>query len=85
MKLIAAVLIGGASMKGGRATMGHTLFGVLILAILTNGINLWGVSSLWQQVVTGCVILFSILLEQSSRLFRAYMEKRQWEQKEKKI
>lgn len=82
IKLIAAVLIGGASMSGGKADLNHTLLGVLILSFLTNGINLLGISSLWQQLVIGLVIICSIFMEKFSRLILGYREKQNWIKRE---
>lgn len=76
IKLIAAVLIGGASMKGGKADLRHTLLGVLILSFLTNGINILGISSLWQQLVIGFVIVASIIIDKVSNTLIDYGEVR---------
>lgn len=76
IKLIAAVLIGGASMKGGKADLNHTLLGVLILSLLTNGINIMGISSLWQQLVIGLVIVASIVIDKVSNILMDYGEGR---------
>lgn len=58
---IAAVALGGASMNGGRGRIYGTLIGVLIIAVLNNGLNILGVSSYYQSVVKGLVILFAVL------------------------
>lgn len=58
---IAATAIGGTSMEGGRGKITGTLLGVLIIAVLGNGMNLLGVSSYFQAVVKGLVILFAVL------------------------
>lgn len=64
LKLMAAVLIGGTPMTGGKGGIPQTLLGVFIMVVLTNGLNILNISSLWQQVVTGLVIVLSIILEQ---------------------
>jgi len=58
---IAAVAVGGCSMSGGRGQIYGTLIGVLIIAVLNNGLNIMGVSSYYQEVVRGLVILFAVL------------------------
>lgn len=58
---IAAVALGGTSMNGGRGRVWGTFVGVLIIAVLNNGLNILGVSSYWQEVVKGLVILVAVL------------------------
>lgn len=60
---IAAVVLGGASLSGGKGTVVGTLFGALIMGILNNGLNLLNVSPFYQQAVKGIVILVAVLLE----------------------
>jgi ribose transport system permease protein len=60
---IAAVVIGGASLTGGVGTATGTLIGALILGVLRNGLNLLAVSSFWQQVVIGVVIVLAVLTD----------------------
>lgn len=61
IKLIAATLIGGTVMKGGIGGVERTFVGVLIITIIYNILNLLGLSSLWQQLVVGLVIMLSIV------------------------
>jgi len=58
---IAAVALGGTSMAGGRGRIFGTLAGVLIISILSNGMNILGVPSYYQTVVTGIVIFLAVL------------------------
>lgn len=60
---IAAVVIGGASLSGGRGRALGTFIGALILAVLRNGLNLLEVSAFWQLVVIGAVIALAVLLD----------------------
>lgn len=60
---IAAVVIGGTSLAGGKGRIVGTLIGALIIGTLNNGLNLLGVSSFYQQVVRGIVIIIAVLLD----------------------
>jgi ribose transport system permease protein len=60
---IAAVVLGGTSLSGGIGTIGGTLIGALIIGVLDNGLNLLNVSSFYQQVAKGLVILIAVLLD----------------------
>ena len=61
MDAIAAVALGGTSMSGGRGKIYGTFNGVLIIAVLNNGLNILGVSSYYQDVIKGLVILVAVL------------------------
>jgi len=58
---IAAVALGGTSMSGGRGKIVGTLAGVLIIAVLNNGLNILGVSTYYQEVIKAIVILVAVL------------------------
>jgi len=60
---IAAVVIGGASLSGGRGTVINTLMGVLVLGMIGNIMNLLNVASYPQQVLKGVIILIAVLLQ----------------------
>lgn len=60
---IAAVVIGGTSLSGGKGRLFGTLVGALIIGTLNNGLNILGVSSFYQQVIRGIVILIAVLLD----------------------
>jgi len=60
---IAAAVIGGASLAGGKGKATGTIIGILIIAVITNGLNLIGVSSYLQQIITGVIILTAVLLD----------------------
>jgi ribose/xylose/arabinose/galactoside ABC-type transport system permease subunit len=67
---VGAVLIGGASMSGGVGTVSGTLAGVLILGMISNGLNLLHVNPYFQYVVKGLIILLAILMDQFGRKAR---------------
>jgi ribose transport system permease protein len=60
---IAAVVIGGTSLSGGKGTIMGTVQGALIIGILNNGLVLLNVSPFWQQVIKGLVILLAVIVE----------------------
>ena len=63
LDVIAAVVIGGASLMGGRGTALNALLGVLILAVIGNIMNLKNVPRYHQEVVKGIIILVAVLLQ----------------------
>lgn len=63
MDAIASVVLGGTSLSGGRGRIVGTLIGALIIGTLNNGLNLLGVSSFYQQVVKGIVIIIAVLID----------------------
>ena len=60
---IAAVVIGGTSLSGGRGTILGTVLGCLIIGVLNNGLFLLNVSPFWQQVIKGTVILVAVAID----------------------
>jgi ribose transport system permease protein len=64
---IAAVVIGGTSLTGGRGSIFGTVLGCLIIGILNNGLGLIGVSSDWQQMIQGLVIIAAVAIDQVGR------------------
>jgi ABC-type xylose transport system permease subunit len=63
LHVITAVVIGGTSLSGGRATMLGTLLGALIFGTLSNGMNLLNLSSNWQLILTGMILLGASALD----------------------
>lgn len=63
MDAIAAVVLGGTSLAGGKGRIFGTLIGALIIGTLNNGMNLLGISSFYQQIVKGIVIIVAVLLD----------------------
>lgn len=60
---IAAVVIGGTSLNGGKGSVGGTVIGAVIIGVLNNGLVLLNVSPFWQQVVKGGVILLAVIID----------------------
>lgn len=60
---IAAVVIGGTSLSGGRGSVAGTVLGCLIIGVLNNGLFLLNVSPFWQQVIKGVVILIAVAID----------------------
>jgi ribose/xylose/arabinose/galactoside ABC-type transport system permease subunit len=61
LDVIAAVVVGGTSLNGGRGTITGTFVGSMLIGVLRNGLNLLNVESYVQQVVVGVVILLAVL------------------------
>ena len=64
---IAAVVIGGTSLSGGRGSILGTVLGCLIIGVLNNGLVLLEVSPFWQQVIKGLVIIVAVAVDRMSR------------------
>ena len=58
-----AVVIGGTSMKGGEGSLLGTVIGVLIIGVISNGLNLLGVPQGWQRVVKGLIIIVAVIID----------------------
>jgi ribose transport system permease protein len=67
LEAIAAVVIGGTSLQGGRGSIAGTVVGALIVAVLTNGLRVTAVPQEWQSVVVGCVILVAVYVDMLRR------------------
>jgi len=64
---IAAVIVGGASLGGGRGRMVGTIVGVFLLGVVANALNLFGVSPFWQPVATGLILIVAVALDGYSK------------------
>jgi len=64
MNAIAAVVLGGTSLSGGRGTISGTLVGAFVIGILADGLVMMGVSEFWQMVIKGIVIIVAVVIDQ---------------------
>jgi simple sugar transport system permease protein/ribose transport system permease protein len=64
LMVIAAVVLGGANIMGGRGTILGTVLGVLLLGIIQNGLILAKIDPFWQKVFTGFIILLAVSFDQ---------------------
>jgi ribose transport system permease protein len=64
LAVVTAVILGGASLAGGRGTIFGTVLGVMILGVMNNGMTLMNIDSFWQQVAQGCLLLFAVGFDQ---------------------
>lgn len=63
MFAIASTVLGGTSFAGGIGSISRAMIGVAIIAIINNGMNLMQVSSYWQRIITGLIILFAVIID----------------------
>ena len=59
-----AVVLGGTSLAGGRGSIGGSVIGALILGVLNDGLVMVGVSSFWQTVIKGFVVVIAVVVDQ---------------------
>jgi len=64
LDVIAACVIGGASLSGGSGTIWGALLGALLIGVLRNGSNLLDISAFWQQVAIGTIIVIAVFIDQ---------------------
>ncbi|MBI1169994.1 ABC transporter permease [bacterium] len=65
LNAIAAAVLGGTSMSGGRGRIGGTIVGAFVIGILGDGLIMMGVSSFWQTVIKGLVIIAAVVIDQA--------------------
>lgn len=70
LSAIAAVVLGGASLAGGRGTIGGTLIGACVIGVLNDGMVMMGISEFWQMVIKGAVIVGAIMLDRLQTRFQ---------------
>jgi fructose transport system permease protein len=64
---ITAVVLGGTSLFGGRGSVIGTLIGALIVGVIRNGLQLIGVASIYQVLITGILVILAVTVDQVSR------------------
>ena len=62
MNVLAAVVIGGTSLSGGKGSVVGSFFGALMLTMLSNGLTIIGLSSYWQTVISAIILLITIVM-----------------------
>lgn len=67
LRVISAVVIGGASLSGGEGSVVGSLLGVILMALISNGLNLLGVNVYWQTIVIGTVLVLAVAADTLSR------------------
>ncbi len=71
LNAIAAAVLGGTALSGGRGTIVGTVMGAFVIGFLADGLVLVGVSTFWQSVVKGAVIVFAVITEQAQERLQA--------------
>jgi ribose transport system permease protein len=67
LQAIAAVVIGGTSLSGGKGSIVGTVIGALIISVLNNGLQIMSIPQEWQNVILGCVILLAVYADQARK------------------
>lgn len=73
LNAIAAAVLGGTSMSGGRGKIGGTIIGAFVIGILSDGLVMMGVSSFWQTVIKGLVIITAVVVDQAQQRLQQRM------------
>jgi erythritol transport system permease protein len=71
LNAIAAAVLGGTSLAGGRGTIGGSIIGAFVIGILSDGMVMMGVSSFWQTVIKGIVIILAVVVDQAQQKLQA--------------
>jgi erythritol transport system permease protein len=71
LNAIAAAVLGGTSMSGGRGRIGGTVIGAFVIGILSDGLVMMGVSEFWQTVIKGLVIIAAVVIDQAQQKLQA--------------
>jgi ribose transport system permease protein len=64
LTVVTAIVLGGASLSGGRGSIMGTMFGLLIIGIMNNGLVLLNVNSFWQDVARGVLLILAVSFDQ---------------------
>lgn len=71
LNAIAAAVLGGTSMSGGRGRIGGTIIGAFVIGVLSDGLVMMGVSEFWQTVIKGLVIIAAVVIDQAQQKVQA--------------
>lgn len=71
LNAIAAAVLGGTSMSGGRGRIGGTIVGAFVIGVLSDGLVMMGVSAFWQTVIKGIVIIAAVVIDQAQQRVQA--------------
>ena len=71
LNAIAAAVLGGTSMSGGRGKIAGTIIGAFVIGILSDGLVMMGVSAFWQTVIKGLVIIAAVVVDQAQQKLQA--------------
>lgn len=71
LNAIAAVVLGGTSLSGGKGTIASTIIGAFVIGVLSNGLVLLGVAEFWQTVIKGVVIVLAVVIDQLQQKLQA--------------
>ncbi|SER86634.1 erythritol ABC transporter membrane protein [Tranquillimonas rosea] len=71
LNAIAAAVLGGTSMSGGRGRIGGTIVGAFVIGVLSDGLVMMGVSAFWQTVIKGLVIIAAVVVDQAQQRLQA--------------
>ncbi len=71
LNAIAAAVLGGTSMSGGRGRIGGTIVGAFVIGVLSDGLVMMGVSAFWQTVIKGLVIVGAVVIDQAQQRLQA--------------
>ena len=63
MRIIAAVVVGGAAITGGRGTVAGTLLGVVLMGAIGPALTFMGVTAYWERAIQGAIILMAVVLD----------------------
>ena len=69
--VIAAVILGGTALSGGRGSVIGTALGVLVLGVMANGMNLLGIDAFWQLFLSGVILLLAVVIDEQRNRARA--------------
>jgi ribose transport system permease protein len=70
LTVVAAVILGGTSLTGGRGSVVGTMLAVLVLGVMANGMNLLGVQAFWQVFLSGVILILAVIMDEQRNRIR---------------